>query len=224
MTKAERSRNLRYKKPALMELGYDFITDKLYEISDACGEVRWAAEGDNEVLLSALDDDEEDEFEFKTLFSLLEAECDQLRELLIENEYIRDYFDDCTVGLIGNRFRIMGFDDYEEDYFSLTSFEQELAQKESGKRLMRMTKANMLSTIGQCIGIVLSFQNVQMKYDYLKATLDILRDENTSILKTIKAIEEAYEDANEAGFYGYSESAKKYERLINELPDRFWIE
>lgn len=224
MTKAERSRNMRYKKPALMELGYDFITDKLCEIRDVCFDIRWAIDGDNEVLLSALDDNEEDEFEFKMMFSTLEAECDELYGLLTENYCTKDYFDNCTVGLIGNRFSTVGYDDYEEDYFSLTSFEQGLAQKESGKRLMRMTKSDMLSTIGQCVGIVLSFQNVQMKYDYLKATLDILRDENTSILKNIKAIEEAYEAANKDEFFFADESTKTFDRLVKELPDRLWIE
>ncbi len=225
MTKAERSRNMRYKKPALAEFGYSEIFDGLYEIRDACSDVRWFMEDDNEeTLLNALDGDEEDEYEFRMAFSALEAECEQLYGMLKDNYGVEDYFDDCTVALIGNRFSAVGYDDYEEDYYSLTNFEQGLAFTEAGKRVMRMTKAEMLLTIGQCMGIALSYQNVRLKYDYLKATFDILRDENTSILQIIKEIEAAYEAANSDEFYEYSKSTKDFERLIKELPDKIWVE
>ena len=52
---------------------------------------------------------------------------------------------------------------YEEDYFSLTSYESGLAASEAGKRIMRMAKAEMITTIGQCMGVVISFLNVQQK-------------------------------------------------------------
>ncbi len=225
MTKAERSRNMRYKKPSLAEFGYSEILDELCEIRDACGGIRWLMEDDNEeTLLNALDGDEEDEYEFRMMFSILEAECEQLYGMLTDNYEIKNYFDDCTVALIGNRFNTVGFDGYEEDYYSLTNFDQGLAFTEAGKRVMRMTKAEMLSAIGQCMGIVLSYQNVRLKYDYLKATFDILRDENTSILQIIREIETAYEAANSDGFYEYDKSTKDFERLINELPDKIWVE
>ena len=89
---------------------------------------------------------------------------------------------------------------------------------------MRMTKPEMLSIIGQCIGILISFQNVQMKYEYLKATFDILRDENNSILKTIKEIENAYKNAEEDGFYEFDDSTRKFNNLINMLPEKVWVE
>ena len=75
----------------------------------------------------------------------------------------------------------------EEDYYSLTAYDAQLAQTEAGKRLMRKTKADMLSTIGQCVGTLIAFLDLRQSYDYLKATVDILRDENTSLLKQIRA-------------------------------------
>lgn len=222
MTKAERSRNMRYKKPALAEMGYHLMLDKLLEIIDICSEVRCFM--DDETLLDALDGDEEDEYEFKMAFSALEAESKQLYDVICDNYGMEDYFDDCTVALIGNRFNLVGFDDYEEDYYSLTSYDQELAYSKSGKKIMRMTKPEMLSTIGQCIGILLSFQNVQVKFDYLKATFDILRDENNSVLKVIKEIENAYEKLEENGFYEFDDSMKKFDNLVSILPEKCWIE
>lgn len=226
MTKAERSRNLRYKKPALASMGYHEILSKLDEISDACGDIEWLVESDNETLLNALDGDEEDAYEFRMAFSILSVECEQLYEMLTDynNNKLEEYFDICTVALIGNRFRAVGYDDFEEDYYSLTSYEEKLAYTESGKKLMRLTKVEMISTIGHCIGVLLSFQNVMYKYDYLKATFDILRDENTSILKNIKEIEKAYEKAADDKFHDWEQSTKEFDKLIKYLPDKIWIE
>lgn len=122
MTKAERSRNLRYKKPALASMGYHEILDKLDEISDACGDIEWLVESDNETLLNALDGDEEETYEFRMAFSILSVECEQIYEMLTDyhNNRLGEYFDVCTVALIGNRFNAVGYDDFEEDYFSLT--------------------------------------------------------------------------------------------------------
>lgn len=223
MDKANRARGLRYKRPALDTLGYDAICDELYEISEACSEIQWFMDDDNETLLNALDGDEDEEYEFRMAFSDLSAKSEQLWEV-IRGEVVRDSFDDCTVGLIGNRYNTIGYDGFEGDYFSLTSFEQELAYTDSGKRVMRMTKQEMVSTIGQCLGIVVAFLDLRHSYDYLKATFDILKDENTSILKVIKGIEIAYESADKTEWDIYSREVKEFDSLVANLPDRFWIE
>ena len=222
MNKAERSRQLRYKKAALAELGYEQIRDRLYGISDECDNIRWIMDGDIDTLTNALDGDEEEAYEFRMMFSELSAECEQLWSAI--NEYEEQHFDDCSVALIGNRFDAFGYDGYQEDYYSLTSYESELAATESGKRIMRLTKPEMLMEIGRTLGIILSFQNVQYKYEYLKATMDILNGENTSYLQMIKDIESAYEKANEEGFLEWERSVREFDRLISDLPDKTWIE
>lgn len=222
MNKAERSRQLRYKKAALAELGYEQIRDRLYEISGECENIRWIMDGDIDTLTNALDGDEEEAYEFRMMFAELSAECEQLWSAI--DEYEEQHFDDCSVALIGNRFEAVGYDDFQEDYYSLTSYESELAVSESGKRIMRMTKPEMLQEIGRTLGIILSFQNVQYKYEYLKATMDILNGENTSFLQAIKDIEAAYEKTNEDGFHEWEQSTRKFDRLIGALPDKAWIE
>ena len=224
MTKAERSRNLRYKRPMLASLGYEAIANELYEIQEACSDVHWFIDQDgDETLLNALDGNEDEEFEFKMAFSDLEAKAEELSNILY-NWDIRDEFDDCTVALIGNRYKILGYDSAEEDYYSLCSYEEELAQAEAGKRLMRHTKAELISKIGQCFGITLAFMDLRQHYDYLKATFDILRDENTSMLKIIHEIENLYEESYADDFYSRIDSTKKFNRLLNTLPDRIWVE
>lgn len=234
LSKADKCRNLRYKRPALEELGYNTIMDTLQLISEECYEIHWAYD-DDETLINAFDGNEEDAYEFKWMFSDLEAEAARLSEAIIDNFGWRDdpekEFNDVSVALIGNRYNMLGYDGYEEDYFNLTGYDSQLAVSEAGKRVMRMTKAEMLSAIGQTMGLILSFQNVSIKYEALKSTIDIFKDNNMSILQVIKDVETAYKAMFEGKAYQWrnrwyldDEAEKRFDRLIAELPERYWIE
>ena len=213
--KANRTRNLRYKRPALASMGFDVMMAELDEIEEACTNVRWYADQDDETLINALDGNEEEAWEFKFAFAELEAKVDQLRQAMSDNwgypselyqtPFYRRY-DYCTVALVGNRYRIIGWDADEEDYMSLT-------------------KKDMISTIGQSVGTLIAFLDLRQSYDYLKATFDILRDENTSMLQQIKAIEAAYEEACCTDWWHRKrEAVDKFDQLLEALPDRVWIE
>ena len=223
VSKAERSRALRYKKPALATMGWEAIRQELDDIQEACSDVHWYFDTDDDTLINALDGDEEEAWEFKLAFADLEGKADQLSEILYDYEST-EVFDDCTVALIGNRYDVVGFDSVEEDYYSLCRYEADLAVTESGKRLMRLTKAEMLSTIGQSVGVLLAFYDLRQQYDYLKATMDILRDQNKSLLQVIKEIDGAYEAAEAENFYNWKPETKRLDRLLEQLPERTWIE
>ena len=79
----------------------------------------------------------------------------------------------------------------------------------AGKRLMRKTKADMLSTIGMCMGITLAFIDLRQQYDYLKVTMDILRDENRAMIQQLEAMEDAYYKAEAVGFKCWRDETKK---------------
>lgn len=227
--KANRTRPLRYKRPALASMGYDSIITELDEIYSACNDVQYYMDDDN-TLLNALDGDDEAEWEFKMAFSDLSAKAERLYESVYEkvrclgHDGFERIFNDCTVALIGNRYRLIGWDYEEEDYFSLISYDEKMAFTEAGKRLMRRTKAEIIATIGQCVGILVSFLDVRQQYDYLKATMDILRDENTSLLQNIKAIDKAYQAAETVGFYSWYPEVEQFEALLGCLPQRTWLE
>lgn len=227
--KANRTRALRYKRSVLASLGYDALRTELWDIREACGDIHWFTDQDDDTLLNALDGDSEAEWEFRMAFADLEAKADDLERIIDqhygwgEDGFGRTY-NDCTVALIGNRYKVLGWDFVEEDYFALTSYEEGIAQTEAGKRLMRRTKADMLSTIGQSFGLLLAFLDLRQQYDYLKATFDILRDENTSLLMQIKEIEAAYEAADEAGWYSWYAEVTRFDQLLDYLPDRAWVE
>ncbi len=232
MTKGERTRALRYKRPALASMGFAAIQEELWEIQSACDDVQYFIGQDNDTLLNALDGDDDDLWEFKVAFADLSAKADQLNDAIQEQTHLwwgEDYyqlFDDCTVALIGNRYRLIGYDADEEDYFALCGYDGQLATTEAGKRLMRHTKAEMLSIIGQCLGILISYLDLRQSYDYLKATMDILRDENTSLLKTIKEIDALYErmvDPNTT-WETMRQAERDFDRLLTCLPQRSWIE
>lgn len=220
--KSERTRNLRYKKPALASLGYQSIIDELYIIQDECEEIKWLVEGDDSnILQSAFDDNEDEEYEFRMAFTELQCKAEQLFSEINEAEYqgLSEYFDDCTVSLLGNRYNLVGYDSYEEDYFSLVSAESSWAVSETNKRVMRMTKQEIIEKVGQCVGITLAFIDLRQQYDYLKATFDILRDENTSLLQTIRDIEKAYDE-----FQDSYQKEKEFDLLVKNLPEKMWLE
>ena len=232
ISKADRCRKLRYKRPALADFGYDLMQVSLEEISEMCDELREAI--DEDTLIDAFDGDEDEAHEFRWAFSCLEGEAQQLMDIMTENFSYMDSparaFDDMSAALLGNRFNLVGYDDYEEDYFALTGPVAKLAYTEAGKRVMRMTKAEMLSQIGQTLGLILSYQNVSMKYEALKATADVIRDENTSVLQVIKEIEKTYTALYEGTAYQHRgtwtldhTAEEHFDKLIEQLPDRCWI-
>lgn len=219
----EKSRNLRYKRPALSSMGYEFISNRLYEISEECGNVRYLF-GDEDNLEELLGGEDE-AYEFKMAFSELSASAEKLQDCLWDaerescDEDFGEHFDDCTVALIGNRYEVIGFDDYQEDYYDLTRFEAGLAEKESGKRLMRLTKSEMIAQIGQCVGILIAFYDLERQYDYLSAAFETLKGENAGILEVVKEIEAAYERIGDG-----RQAETEFDRLAAQLPERNWIE
>ena len=76
--KRMKAKKLRYKKPIVKELNLMTIEMELSDIQEACEDVRWYFDSDDDSLLNALDGDQDEEYEFKMMFGDLCAECDQL--------------------------------------------------------------------------------------------------------------------------------------------------
>ena len=123
-------------------------------------------------------------------------------------------YDDCTCALIGNRYSMVGYDSMEEDYYALCEYEERLAQTEAGRRLMRLTKADMIATIGQCVGVAMAYQDLRLQFEYAKAAMDVQMGINLDLLKVATGISEAYD----------GEDWRTLERLAAQLPERTWVE
>ncbi len=213
--KREIARARRFKKPAVKGLTLDEIQEVLNDISQASEEIAYASQ-DEQVLEDALGSEDEIE-EFKTAFSMLSGDAQELGEDLYNGYAVPEDFDDWLVMLKSGR--IQGFDEYEGDYFGLDSFESEWAVKESTKRLMRHTKREMVDSAQMVMKIAICFISLKSRFDDLKCTLDILRDKNEGVLELSKAIEREYEKAEQNGWSG----TRKLDELLEQLPGECWV-
>ena len=140
--------------------------------------------------------------------------------------YVTEYFDDLFVGIMtgGNgAFRIVGYDSYEEDYFRLTSrYEDNLAVQEAKKRLMRLTKDEIINVTGECFGVAMSYFNIQYKYKCLQSAFDILNNDNASLIKQVKEIENAYNEL-QRDIHDYDKQYH-FDKLTAYLPEKLWVE
>lgn len=219
-TKRFKAKQLRYRKAIAMDMNIDSIKEKLWDIQGECGDVKWCFEDDNS-LLNALCGDEEEEWEFKMMFADLCAECEQMLND-IEEEWIPECFNDFFAAIDGRK--LMGWDEYEGDYFGLSDgYEERIAREESSKRLMRMTKKDLLEAAYRCFRIAQMYLGLMHRYDCLKSALDILKDENTGYLQMVKQIEQKYEAAEKDHFYRWYESTKEFDNLLDEMPQVAWL-
>ncbi|MDE7298144.1 MAG: hypothetical protein K2N94_04860, partial [Lachnospiraceae bacterium] len=91
-TRRIKARNLRYRRPIVRDLNLEAIQQELWDIKDACTDVQWYFETDEETLINVMDGDEDEAYEFKMMFGDLCAECEQMSEDL-EQVWIPDCFD-----------------------------------------------------------------------------------------------------------------------------------
>ena len=242
MTKAEekrreKARNLRYRKPAVRDLNLASRQEQLSDIEEECAEVHWYCDSEDgwDTLLNALDGDDDDAWEFKLAFADLEGECERMRDDLDQvidwDATLEDHFDLFFAGIgagsVGGG--LWGYDDYEGDYYGLEpGWESKAAEKTGREKLKRLTKDQLIDLAGQAFRIAVNFISLRLRYDNLKAAMDILREQNTALLQQVKAIEDLYDRAEAEGFSKYDftrgENEKSLDRLLNALPDRTWID
>lgn len=224
-TKRWKAKNLRYKKPLAKGLNIDDIKNALWDIGEACGEVQYYIDGDDDTLINALDGDEDDAFEFKMMFCDLAGECERMWEDL-RNEYVPEYFDIFFVA-VNKGGEMIGYDTYEHDYYGLGRHESEWANDEAVKKLKRLTKDELIEAMQYCFRIYQSYIGLQYRYDCIKSALDILRDQNTGYLQMVRQIEELYDKADkETRGFEYTWKGSAYHDLVeilDNMPQEAWV-
>lgn len=143
-------------------------------------------------------------------------------------------FDDCTVALLGSRFQfpMSGFDGYEMDFFPMSDgYDQEIARDAAKKRLMRLTKTQIVDIVGMSVAIVLTFNDLCCSYDRLMNAYELIYGRNTKILDAIKEIESLYDAAMEAmktPQWRRDDTQKyaihRFETALKNIPPRMWVE
>lgn len=223
-TKREKAYQLRYKKPIVKNINIETITEELWDIATECDNVKYYFDTDDDTLLNALDGDEEQEYEFKMMFADLCAECEQMQSDLQE-AYIPKIFNDLFVAAGGGDYGggLLGWDSYEGDYYRL-DISSSFAEDESMKRCMQLSKKDLIGNMRWCLKILYQYIGLKNRYDSLKAALDILKDENTGYLQMVKQIDELYEAAAKDNFCEWEESTRKFNKMLESLPQRAWLE
>ena len=227
-TKRFKAKQLRYKKPIVKNLNLDFIQQDLWDIQEACEEVHWFTDSDDgeDTLINALNGDEDEAYEFKMEFADLCAECERMFEDLKE-EWVPECFDIffVSVGAGESYGGLLGFDEYEGDYFGIGCSDS-WAEDEAKKKLKQMTKDELIASTRQCFKVFQAYIGLRNRYDSLKAAIDILRDQNTGRIQTVKEIERLYEEASKKQdrFAEYSKEWKEFERYTDALPPEAWIQ
>lgn len=223
-TRRRKAKELRYRKPIVKYINLETIQEELWDITGECDEVKWYWESDDDTLINALDGDDDEAYEFKMMFSDLCAECAQMLEDL-QFEYIPKCFDDFFVAIGAGDYGggLLGWDSYEQDYFGLQCTDS-YAMEKSANRLKQLTKDQLIESAHMCFKVYHAYMGIRHRYDCLKASLDILRDQNTGYLEMVKQIEETYEKANEDRFYSWKQSTQDLLRLIENMPQEAWIQ
>lgn len=211
-----KAKQLRYKKPMLKELNIETIKDNLYDMIEVCTDIQYYYD-DNETLLNALDGDEDEAQEFKMMFSDLAYEVESMLDDLRE-AWIPDYFNDFCVSICGQNDTVLGYDAYEQDYMGLEW--EDYAIEESGKRIARFTKNEIINMSAYVFRILFSYVALQSRYNDLKAAYDILSEKNLNILKTVDKINEIYENAMDSI---HQKDMVTWEKLTGQLPQETWL-
>lgn len=232
LSKAEQCRNLMYKRAMVEELNLFEIQNRLTDMMEACSNIHYAFD-DDETLISAFDGNEDEAHEFIMTFTDLDIEIERLYESFEEMYGYRDdpekEFNDVTVALIGEWFRILGFDSYREDYFGFEShYLEDISVEESQKRIMRKTKKEMLGEIGRTMAFLIKYIDVKSRYESMKATVDIFRDENVAVLGVIKSINDKYNELfdkeGKLERWHKEKEIREFDKMAAELPEKYWVE
>lgn len=155
--------------------------------------------------------------EYKEQFDDLAALAYNLDEAMTEYD-VEEHWNDMTVALLGQLYNVLGFDNQELDYFNLlNTFEEEWAQNEAVKRILQMTKKDMLMLFRKVLCTVILFYDIKAAHDCLTSIVEEL-DERAAIMKRKDdVVNQLYEDLT-------GKSAEQFDEIVKNMPQRMWVE
>lgn len=88
-----------------------------------------------------------------------------------------------------------------------------------------MTKDDLIAATRQCFKVYHAYIGLRNRYDSLKAAIDILRDQNTGLIQTVKEIEKLYAAVTEDEWVrkDWSHQSVEWRRYTDALPQEAWI-
>lgn len=161
--------------------------------------------------------------DYKEQFDDLSAGAWDMYEQLTSYNYYGGYeetsdlWDDMTVGLLGDLYNVYGFDPAELDYFKISSFEEDLAVQECEKRLMRLTKQQLISNFRKILMTLVMFFDLKAAHDCLTSIVEELDEKGALLERKNERINLLYEDLT-------GKSGELFDNEIANLPQRMWVE
>lgn len=164
--------------------------------------------------------------EYKELFDDLSAGAYAMSEQLSRDEYygygdyddFREMWNDMTVGLLGEIYTVWGYDTAELDYFKLSdSFEENLAVREAEKRLMRMTKQELIKNFRKVLMTLVMFFDLKAAHDCLTSIVEELDEKGALLEQKNERINSLYEDLT-------GKNGELFDQEMANLPPRMWVE
>lgn len=167
----EESKRPLWKKSMLQQLNLYDITNALSEIYET---------GD----MYGYNSDQAGYYqEYKELFDELAAGAYSLWEALDTHD-LQENWDDMTVALLGYRQTVLGFDTLEADYYHMADpYCEDLAVQEAEKRLLRLTKAELIHLFRTVMTTLVLFFDIKAAYDSLMAVVEEL-DSRAAMMKS----------------------------------------
>lgn len=170
MSSVKQSRTPLWKKSMLEKLNLIEIKEALYEIME---------NGDSEGYNRG---DEGYYNDYKEQFDMLAEGAELMLNAIDELSYDESIWNDITVGLLGIKYKVLGFDSKELDYFEMMNdYEEDWAVEEAKKRLMRMTKSDLIDNFGNVLRTLLLFFDLKASHDCLVSVVEEL-DERAAIM------------------------------------------
>lgn len=130
---------------------------------------------------------------------------------------LRDLWNDMTVNLLGELYTVYGWDPAELDYFKLSSFEEELAVKECKKRLMRLTKEELIDYFRKVVMLLVMYYDIKAAHDCLTSIVEELDERGALLEQKNERINLLYKDLT-------GKSGETFDEEIKNLPPRMWVE
>ena len=224
-SRAFKAKQLRYKKPISKKMNLEQIKLDLMDMMEKCEDIHWF-DNDQESLVAALCGNEDDAHEFKMAFCDLEAELERFRDDL-EDSYISDYFDVLFPAAKADFYGgYLGYDSFEGDYMGIEPYEYLYAEDAAVKKVMSLTKKELLEAMGSCLKISHQYMSVKYRFDCLDAAMSVLRSENIGNLKLVKNIEEIYEKAEKSSchFDFMNGDVADLDKALTCVPQEYWVQ
>lgn len=197
-----------WKKSMLDGLDLGSIQNELYDMSE---------NGD----CWGYDDRDEGSYydEFRELFNEIAAGATDLNEVIDNWRGMMDgAWDDLTVGMLGDTQRVLGFDTVERDYYRMTEpYTEDWAQEEACKRVEHWTKREMMGNFKFVLSTLVSYLDLKAASDTMLAVVAELDYRGAMLEEKTNRIDQIYSDIT-------GKSAEQFEKELENLPQRMWVE